>query len=167
MKPMILKHAMYFGLLFGLMFSLNFYFSTIEAVIPNVLSWVLVLLMPYVAYRLAVDCRERVCDGVISYGTALWYGIQLFFYAALVAAVFKLIYFNYISPDFLSLQIDQSLKLMEQMQLPLGAAEVAEVKKVLTPINMSLNYIWLDVLAGLMVSLFTAALVKRDVPMSN
>lgn len=47
MKPMILKHAMYFGLLFGLMFSLNFYFSTIEAVIPNVLSWVLVLLMPY------------------------------------------------------------------------------------------------------------------------
>ena len=102
MKPMILKHAMYFGLLFGLRFSLNFYFSTIEAVIPNVLSWVLVLLMPYVAYRLAVDCRERVCDGVISYGTALWYGIQLFFYAALVAAVFKLIYFNYISQKTLS-----------------------------------------------------------------
>ncbi|MGM9745895.1 MAG: DUF4199 domain-containing protein [Paludibacteraceae bacterium] len=167
MKPMILKHAMYFGLLFGLLFCLNFYLSTIEAAISNALSWVLVLLMPYVAYRLTVDCRERVCDGVISYGMALWYGIQLFFYAALVASVFKLVYFNYINPDFLPNQIDQTLKLMEQMQMPFGATEVSELKKVVTPVNMSLNYIWLDVMAGVFVSLFTAALAKREAPMSN
>ncbi|MGN0186738.1 MAG: DUF4199 domain-containing protein [Paludibacteraceae bacterium] len=164
---MILKHAMYFGLLFGLLFSLNFYLSTLDAVIPNALSWVLVLLMPYVAYRLAVDCRERVCDGTMSYGMALWYGVQLFFYAALVAAVFKLVYFNYINPDFLPNQIDQALKLMEQMQIPFGTTDVDELKKVITPVNMSLNYIWLDVMAGVCVSLLTAVFVKREAPMSN
>ncbi len=162
MKPMALKHAMYFGLILGLVFSLNFFLSTINGVIANTLSWVIILLIPIATYRLTADCRDRVCEGEMSYGTALWYGIQLFFYASLVSAAFKLIYFKILNPDFLPNQLEQTLRLMEQLQMPLTDVQINEVKSVLTPFNMALNYVWLNVLAGLLVSLITGIFAKKN-----
>lgn len=164
MRPTALKHAMYFGLMLGLAFCLIFFLSTCDNVLCNVVVWVAVLLVPYAAYRLTVDCRERVCDGYISYSEAFLYGIQLFFYAAIVGAAFKLVYFKYIAPDFLPNTLDESLRLMEQLNMPLGDAEVKELKRMMTPLNMSLNYIWIDMVAGTLVSLVVAAVARKNKP---
>lgn len=162
MKPTALKHAMYFGLMLGLAFCLNFFLSTRSSALCNAVSWMIVVLVPYAAYRLTVDCRERVCGGRMSYGEAFFYGMQLFFYAAMVGAAFKLLYFKYINPDFLPNMLDESLKLMELLNMPIGEAEMGELKRVMTPVNMSLNYIWLDVAAGTLVSLVVAAFARKN-----
>lgn len=161
MKPTALKHAMYFGLLLGLAFCLIFFLSTRHSTWCSALSWTIIVLVPYAAYRLTVDCRERVCGGVMSYSEAFLYGMQLFFYAAMVGAAFKLLYFKYIAPDFLPRMLDESLKLMEQLNMPLGDVELSELKRMITPVNMSLNYIWLDVLSGTLVSLVVAVFARR------
>lgn len=93
MRPTALKHAMYFGLMLGLLFCINFFLSTRSSAFCSVASWAIMVLTPYIAYRLTLDCRERVCGGRMSYGEAFLYGMQLFFYAALIGAAFRLLYF--------------------------------------------------------------------------
>ncbi len=161
MRPTALRHAMYFGLMLGLLFCINFFLSTRSSAFCSVASWTLMVLIPYIAYRLTLDCRERVCGGRMSYGEAFLYGMQLFFYAALVGAAFRLLYFKYFDPDFLPRTIDESLCLMEQLNMPLGEVETSNLKQMMSPVNMSLNYIWLDVLVGTLVSLVVAAFARK------
>ncbi len=161
MRPTALRHAMYFGLMLGLLFCINFFLSTRSSAFCSVASWTLMVLIPYIAYRLTLDCRERVCGARMSYGEAFLYGMQLFFYAALVGAAFRLLYFKYFDPDFLPRTIDESLRLMEQLNMPLGEVETSNLKQMMSPVNMSLNYIWLDVLVGTLVSLVVAAFARK------
>lgn len=161
MRPTALRHAMYFGLMLGLLFCINFFLSTRSSAFCSVASWTLMVLIPYIAYRLTLDCCERVCGGRMSYSEAFLYGMQLFFYAALVGAAFRLLYFKYFDPDFLPRTIDESLRLMEQLNMPLGEVETSNLKQMMSPVNMSLNYIWLDVLVGTLVSLVVAAFARK------
>ena len=117
MKPEALKHAMYFGLMLGLVFALNFFLSTLHSGWFVLLMLFVTFTIPYLVYRLTVDCRDRVSGGAISYGAALWYGIQLFFYAALISAVFKFIYIKFLNLDYLPYLVNESLVLLDKFNL--------------------------------------------------
>lgn len=162
MKPEALKHAMYFGLILGVIFSLNFFLSTLVGVWFTSLQWVVTLSIPYIVYRLTVDCRERVCDGAISYGVALWYGIQLFFYAALISAVFKFIYFKFLNPEYLSNMLGETLRLLDELKVSSDTFNEEQMRELMTPLYMSMQYVWLDVFLGLLVSLVTAIFAKKE-----
>ena len=162
MKPEALKHSMYFGLMLGIIFSLNFFLSTLNSVVFSALQWVVTLSIPYVVYRLTIDCRDRVNGGVMSYGLALWYGIQLFFYAAMISSVFKFMYFKFMNPDFLPNMLNESLKVLDQLDMPLNMVNEEQMRQILTPLYVSIQYIWMDVLLGVFVSLVTAAFAKKD-----
>lgn len=162
MKPEALKHAMYFGLLLGVIFSVNFFLSTLTGVLFTSLQWVVTLSIPYIVYRLTVDCRNRVCGGAVSYGVALWYGIQLFFYAALISAVFKFIYFKFLNPEFLPNMLGETMRLLDELKISSDTFDEAQMRELMTPLYMSMQYIWLDVFLGLLVSLVTAIFAKKD-----
>lgn len=162
MKPEALKHAMYFGLMLGLVFALNFFLSTLNNGWFSALQWVITLAIPYLVYRLTVDCRNRVVGGSMSYGMALWYGIQLFFYAAIISAVFKFIYFKFINPEFLPNMLNESLKVLDELKMSSATVGEEQLRQLLTPLYVSMQYIWMDVLVGVFVSLVTAAFAKKD-----
>jgi hypothetical protein len=162
MRPSALKHAMYFGLLLGLIFCLNFFLQTRSSAVCDAFSWIIVLLTPYAAYRLSVDCRERACDGSMRYGEAFLYGMQLFFYASIVAAAFRLVYFKFLNPDFLPQLYDQTMQTMEALQMKVTDEQMNEVRRSLTPANMTIAYVWIDVIAGVLVSFVVAFFVKKD-----
>ena len=162
MKPEALKHAMYFGLMLGLVFALNFFLSTLNNGWFTALQWVVTLAIPYLVYRLTVDCRDRVSGGAISYGAALWYGTQLFFYAALISAVFKFIYFKFLNPEYLPNMINESLKILDELNMLSGELTEEQVRQLLTPLYVTMQYIWMDVIMGVLVSLVTAAFAKKD-----
>lgn len=161
MKPDSLKHAMYFGLLLGLVFSLNFFLSTLNNGWFTALQWLVTLAIPYLVYRLTVDCRERVHGGAMSYGVALWYGIQLFFYASLISALFKLVYFKFLNPDYLPNVLNESLRILDELNLSSGKEVEDQVRQLFTPLNVAMQYIWMNVFLGLLVSLITAAFAKK------
>ncbi|MDR1592619.1 MAG: DUF4199 domain-containing protein [Prevotellaceae bacterium] len=170
MKPEVTRHFMYYGLIVGLVFCLNFFLSTRTGALALSLSWMITLAIPVIVTRMAIHCRERVLDGVISYGTALIYGIQLFFYASLLSGAFRYVYCQWLAPDFLPNQVNSALLLVEQMGLTgliesngMTMNQYAEaLRSMFTPVNMSLMALVINCLAGLLVSLVTAAIVKRD-----
>lgn len=162
MKPDVLKHAMYFGLILGLIFCLNFFLSTFDNGFLTALQWVVTLTIPYLVYRLMVDCRDRVSGGAISYGAALWYGIQLFFYASLISGIFKFIYFKFLNPDYLPNMLNESLRILDELNMLSGSQVEEQVRQLLTPLYVSIQYIWMDVILGVLVSLITAAFAKKD-----
>lgn len=161
MKPDALKHAMYYGLILGLIFCLNFFLSTLKGATYSLLQMLITCAIPFVCYWLTVDCRKRVCNDVMTYGGALWYGIQLFFYASLISAAFKYIYFQFINTDFLPNLIDESLNLMDELNLSSGA-DSKQIRTLLSPLNFSIQYIWINVFLGILVSCVTAAFAKKD-----
>ena len=91
-----------------------------------------------------------------------WYGIQLFFYAALISAVFKFIYFKFMNPEFLPNMLGETLRLLDELKISSDTFDEAQMREVMTPVYMSMQYIWLDVFLGLLVSLVTAIFAKKD-----
>ena len=123
---------------------------------------VVTLTIPYLVYRLTVDCRDRVSGGVISYGAALWYGIQLFFYAALISAVFKFIYIKFLNLDYLPYLVNESLIILDKLNMLSGDYGEEQVRQLYTPLYVTMQSIWSNVFVGVFVSLVTAAFAKKD-----
>lgn len=169
MKPDVLKHVMYFGLILGLVFSLNFFLSTLTGIFV-LFSWLVTLAIPYLAYRMVLDCRERVLNGSISFGVAFIYGFQLFFYASLISGAFRFIFCQWLNPDYLAGVIESTMQLLASTNLiemieaqGLTEAEYAsQIKMLLVPINMSFVGMITNVFIGSIVSVFTALIVKKE-----
>lgn len=160
MRANALRHAMYYGLFLGLIFCLHFFLSTQKGLVFSILQTLITFCIPVVTYYFTADCKKRICENEMSYGTALWYGIQLFFYAAIISTAFKYVYFAYLKPEFLPNLIDESAALMEKIGSTKLAATPEELKELLTPINFSLNYLWIDLILGFFVSLVMAFFVR-------
>jgi len=46
--------------------------------------------------------------------------------------------------------------------MPLDMVNEEQMRQILTPLYVSIQYIWMDVLLGVFVSLVTAAFAKKD-----
>lgn len=156
------RHAMNWGLLVGLVFCLNFWVTTIVAI-----SWLQFLIVPaevYLIYRLACNCRDTVYDGYASYGQMLGYIVQLSMYASLISALFKYLYCKVLNPHYLSDQINMVMQVAESMPQLASDMDTLETTlgEVLTPLNMAIQCIWLDIMAGVFLGLIMAAFLRRE-----
>lgn len=156
------RHAMNWGLLVGLVFCLNFWVGTIPAI-----AWLQYIVMAaeiYLIYRLASHCRKTVYGGTASYGQMLWYIVQLMLYASFISALFKYLYCKVIVPDYLDNQVNMMLQLAESM--PQLASQFDELestlREVLTPLNMAIQGMWVNLLAALFLGLILAAFLRKD-----
>ncbi len=158
------KHAMTYGLLMGVVFSINFYLSTVPAI--SFLQYLIFIVVLVLSYRFATNCRDKVCGGLMSYGSALFYIVQLFSYAALIVALFKYIFYTLLSPNYLNGLMELYLQVLDESGLSdtmFGDTPMVEMfEKVVTPLNLSLQSIWINILYGLIVGLIMAAFVKKE-----
>ena len=156
------RYAMSKGLILGALFALNYLLSTFS--VTSFLSFGMEILIVVAAYRMTVSCRENVLDGVISYGRAWWYVVNLFLYSSMVSGVFKYVYLKWIRTDYLQSLEVQVREVFEQTALK--GAEMNEVmsnlNEVLTPENIAIYSVFGDVMIGVFLGLIIAAIVKRD-----
>lgn len=156
------RYAMSKGLILGTLFALNYLLSTFSA--TSFLSFGVEILIVFAAYRMTISCRENVLDGVISYGRAWWYVVNLFLYSAMVSGVFKYVYLKWIRADYLQNLEVQVKEVFENTGL--NGVEMKEVMsnlhEILTPENMAIYSIFGDVIIGVFLGLIIAAIVKRD-----
>ena len=162
MSKELSRHAMSKGLILGSLIAVNYILSTYLA--TSFLSLGVEIVIVYMAYKATVDCRENVLDGGISFGRAWWYVINLFLYSSMVAGVVKYVYLKFIRPDYLQSLIPQVKAIFDQAHLTGG--EMKEVmtglQEVLTPENMVLYSIMMDIMIGAFLGLIFALIVKRD-----
>lgn len=156
------RHAMNFGAVMGLLFSLNFLVTTIKSI--AFLQYLFVIVIIYCAYRFVVHCRENVMNGAISYGSALWYNMQLFMYGAMISALVRYVFYSYIKPDFLQNQLNETLMALQgtPMAEMISGEVYQQTVEMMTPLNMALQAIWLNLMLGLLLGLILAAIVKRS-----
>ena len=88
------KHAMNFGAIIGVIFSINFLITTIKSL--AFAQYIFVVIIVYAVYKFAIHCRENVMEGSISYGSALWYVMQLFMYGSMISALVRYIFYVYL-----------------------------------------------------------------------
>ena len=156
------RHAMNFGAVMGLLFSLNFLVTTVKSI--AFLQYLFVIVIIYCAYRFVVHCRENVMNGAISYGSALWYNMQLFMYGAMISALVRYVFYSYIKPDFLQNQLNETLMALQgtPMAEMISGEVYQQTVEMMTPFNMALQAIWLNLMLGLLLGLILAAIVKRS-----
>lgn len=159
------RHAMNYGIVLGTVFSLNFFISTIPSI--SFLQFLLIGVIIVLVSKITINCREKIFNGTASYGRLLWYIVQLFMYASLISAFFKYLFYTVLRPNFLSEQIDttmQTLSSVGAMQPFLDTMQENMVQSI-TPLNMAIQSIWLNLLAGLILGLIISAfLYKKPTP---
>ena len=156
------RHAMNYGAVMGLLFSLNFLVTTVKSI--AFLQYLFIVVIIYCAYRFVVHCRENVMDGVISYGSALWYNMQLFMYGAMISAMVRYVFYAYIKPDFLQNQLNETIMALQNTPMAdvISGEVYQQTVEMMTPLNMALQAIWLNLMLGLLLGLILAAIVKRS-----
>ncbi len=156
------------GLILGIIFSANFIFSVSNIGILALLSFLIPVVVLVMTYKYIIKYRETDCGGAISYSHGLFYTILLFFFAALISAVVKFVYFRFINPEFLVESLNQSLLAAESF-IDMMDGKLQDTEKVYESIeamNDSLNYTmmftWMNVVLGFFVGLIMAGIAKKD-----
>ena len=161
------RHAMNFGAIMGLVFSINFLITTVKSL--AFLQYGFVVVIIYLAYRFAVHCRENVMDGAMSYGTALWYVMQLFMYGAMISAMVRYVFYTYIKPDFLENQLNETMQALQgtPMAEVITGDVYQQTVELMTPLNMALQSIWVNLILGLLLGVILAGVVRRVNPFAD
>lgn len=155
------RHAMNYGVVMGLLFSFNFLVTTVKSL--AFLQYLFVVVIVYCAYRFVVHCRENVMDGTISYGSALWYNMQLFMYGAMISAMVRYVFYAYIRPNFLQNQLDETIQVLQDTPMAnmISGEVYQQTVEMMTPLNMALQSIWVNLILGLLLGLVMAGVVKK------
>lgn len=163
MQQNFYRHAMTCGLILGLVFSVNFLLSLSKSLWLGLLTYFVMATIIYQTYRFVCHYRDTEQSGVISYGRSLWYIVVLYIFAAIISSAVKYVYFQFINPDYLNEVLNMTMATMEQLQLSLPEDDAYDyLENMLTPINFTLQYIWVNAFLGFLVGVVMAAFVKKD-----
>ena len=150
------------GLILGLVFSVNFLFSISSNLLLGLLSYAVIAIIIYLSHRFTVNYRDVECDGAISYRHSLAYVVLLFLYAALISAIVKYLFFQYLNPGFLPDLMNKSIEVMEQIMPSVPEETYDNMETMMSPINYSLMVTWMNVVMGLFLGLIIAGIVKKE-----
>ena len=162
MQGNIFKSSMIYGLMMGILFSVNFIISIPQGAIFRIVSFLITIVIVIVMYRYSVKYRDNECGGYITYGKSFSFIVLTFFFASIISAIVKFVYFQFINPEYLTNVLQQSIKVVESMNLPLDEEYYTQMEKMMKPSVYTLQSIWVNVLLGVLLALVMSAFVKKD-----
>lgn len=158
------------GLYLGLVWTLSFalYILGLQHPASGMAGTLIALASPFFATMRLRSFRDKARGGFISFRRAIGYYIFMFLYASLVLALAQYVYFAFIDGGYMLQQYTEVLASPEgiQMMKAYGLTEsqvensMAEIAAT-DPIYIVLNFMSLNILAGTVMSLPAAALIKR------
>lgn len=127
-----------------------------------------IMMIPFFAYTFVRMYRDGVIGGVISFRRAFGFSMFIFFYATLILAFGQWAYFQYLDGGML---VGHTLKMISQPefeevfkangiskeQLTTQLESLSEVR----PIDFALAFMWMNIMAGMVISWFVALFAKR------
>ncbi len=168
-KENIITHSMYSGLILGGLLVVRDFLSL---VVFNSNTF-MILLLSVVGFVIPFFCifyftkkfDKEVLNGSISYASALSYGFYMFFFAAMIIALFSFIYFQYINPDYLAQQGDTFINLLKQLNIEEETINKYESlltnTETPTAANAAISSLWSFAFLGLIISLFTSLFFRK------
>lgn len=162
MQVNIMKPAMRSGLILGVLFSLNFLVSISGNTFLAVLSYFVLAFILVATYRLTIQFRDNDCEGYVSYSRAFVFILLSFFYAALISALVKFIYLQFINPNYLREVYDLMMLYVEKLNMPIEDEFETTLSDLLKPASFALQSIWVNMISGVFVGLIMSAFVKKE-----
>jgi hypothetical protein len=163
-KSLLMKSAMFYGLLLGVFWAIKYVFFILGVSTPSfqIVYWVLTPLTLLFAY-IFTNTYKFLIGGKISFFHAWQFGILLYFFAALIISLMHYAFYRYIaSPDFISSSMSQAISLMKDMDLNMQLKEALDQMTVPSPIQMAIQGIFNNVFYGVILSIPVAALLCRN-----
>ena len=163
------RYAMLFGTYMGGFWILKFILFPLGLTnqFISFLYMGLTVCVPFMGYRFARMYRDHVCGGSISFLHAWVFTIFMYIFAALLAAVAHYIYFRFIDQGFVINAYESQVNLLSQSNIP-GMEryidtfqETLDVAKSLTPIDITMQVLSVNVFLGSLLALPTALLVMK------
>ena len=167
-KKSIARYAMEYGVYFGIYLIVKFALTTfsLNNFVANFVSEVLLIANPFILYYIMRHYKKQ--DGGNVRFSQLWmFGIFLFFFASLLSGVAEYVYYRYINPTYIEMQMAAVLDLIEKMT----QAQDSEMLQVMrdglakggapSPIEMVFQTIWANVFFGSLLSIIIALIVSR------
>lgn len=115
--------------------------------------------------------RDKVRGGVLTFGRSMLYSTLIYFYASLLMALAQFVYFQFIDGGFLINQYISILSTPEYAQLAkdmygIEPKEMIEMINTMTaqlrPIDIAFQFLTLNIVLGIVVSLPTALITMRS-----
>ena len=168
-KENIITHSMYSGLILGGLLVVRDFLSL--AVFNNSTFMMLLLsifglVIPFFCiFHFTKKFDKEVLKGTISYVNALSYGFYMFFFAAMIVALFSFVYFQYIDPDYLAQQGDIFIHFLKQLNL--SEETIKRYEDLLantntpTAANAAINGLWSFTFLGFIICLFTSLFFRK------
>lgn len=160
------------GAIMGAMWIVSFFCFVGEFSAP-LLSFVAIALgvaSVFVGYMRLRKFRDGVLNGIMSFGSATLYSIFVYFYAALLMAVAQYLYFQFIDNGYL---INQYINMLSQpeyakvvkdaygMEAKQIIAVLQSTMSSLRPIEIAFQFLTLDIILGVILSIPVGALARK------
>lgn len=165
----IVQFAMEWGVYMGLYFVVKFVFEvwSMDSFFCNTVSLLMLLCIPIVVYR--AMRKYDVMNGLKCYFAQLWMmGIMLFFFTSLISSLAQYIYYVYINPEYIKVQFQSAVALMESLNLMSKDPSLLEALKegvekgnVPSPMSVVVERMWVNMFFGSLLSAAIAWLVKQ------
>lgn len=127
-----------------------------------------IILIPFLAAFFVRLYRDGIIGGSISFRRAFGYSAFIFFYATLILAIAQWVYFQYLDHGMIVGTMVQNINKPEfEEVLKLNGISKKEIEDNLQmlaetrPIDIVFAFIWLNMLAGLIISWIVALFSKR------
>lgn len=155
------------GLLLALVWAASF--AAILYLPQSLLGTMLAVATPFVVGWRLLQFRNKVLDGVITFGRGFTYCLLMFVYASLLFCVGQFLYFRFIDNGTFHSILLTAMQVMQEMYKSQPEA-LAEIKTnfdtilSLTPIQLSLAFMMQNIFMGTLFSLPLALLFMRRGP---
>lgn len=156
------KSSMVNGLILGVLFTLNFFIMVPKNSLLGLVSLSITGIIVYMMYRMAIKFRDNECEGTISYGKSLWYIILTFFFGALIVAVVKFFYVQFINKEFLDYLLQEQFKVIDGLKIPMDEEMYTQLERMMSPIGYVAQTIWSNLIYGIIIGLILSFFVKKE-----
>lgn len=153
------RSAMEYGIYLGVFFIVKFVITTLSVYIPalSIISLIMTVAIPFLLYKFMMMYADHYY-GSLSFIQYWLFGILLFFFASLICGVVNYIYYQYVNPDFLNVQISALMNQLNSVESLKNTGfsdffrETLEKNGTPTAIQMTIQTIWSTVFWGALLS---------------
>jgi hypothetical protein len=126
-------------------------------------QWVSYAVIAAITY-VGTQAKRTANGGFITYGQGLGTGVGIAFFGSVMVAFYTFVFFNFMDPDMLEELILRAEDQMYDQGMPDEQVEMAMTytRKFMAPIPMALMVILTYCIVGLIISLITSAILKKE-----
>ncbi|MDD4515057.1 DUF4199 domain-containing protein [Massilibacteroides sp.] len=162
-KDLLLKSAMIYGLILGLFWAFKYVFFILSISYPflSFVYWGLTFSVPFLLALLILHFSILVPENR-NFARDWTLGVLIFFFAALVVSLEHYVFYRYLAPpNYIADSLNSAIDLIRNSGVNEDVKKAVESMSQPTPIQMTLQGIFNNVLYGVFVSLPVASITSR------